>query len=963
MFDVGALIFKIQTAGAQMFQRDMAQADQAVKKVEGSSKSASTALAGQGKATDDLGGRSRKAAEDQKKQAQATEAQIQTAKGLSLALIAGGLAVTAMVGLSVAKFAEFDQGMSNVRAATMATAEEQRALGDAALEAGADTAYSATEAAAAQEELAKAGQSVSQIVNGSLNGALSLAAAGQLAVARSAEIMATTLTQFRLPAEQAARVADILAAGAGKAQGSVDDLSLALSYVGPLAGSVGLSIEETAGTIAYFATQGVIGEKAGTALRGVLASLQAPSAAANTELERYGITVFDAQGNMLSLSGIAEQLRSRLGGLSEQERLAALGRIFGNESLNAATLLYEGGAKAVDEWTAAVDDTGYAAEQAAIRQDNLAGDIEKLGGALDTALIKTGSSANDVLRDMVQAITLLVDWYGELPEGVQTTTLVVGVFTGALLLASGATVGLRAKLIELGAQFKTAEISMTRTAAIGGAVGLALAGVITVVGLLAQRQAEARQRAEAYADALEQGEGAARSFVAEQLTAEESWLWVSRGSAADAAEKFGISLDTLADAAQGNKDALAELSDVMKAGQGDMEAAQRLADEHGLSLFEVSSASTRALAGIEALQQAEKDGARITEQKNEITSEGVEETESAADAYLEAASGAEELSSQLSELIDEINEANGVGQDAITSNARYQEALAGISGEVQRQRDEFQQTNGTLDGFSLSLDEATVAGSANAAMLADVASNAQDAALKQFELDQRTMSAKDASDKYYGTLAAQRQAFEESARAAGFNADEVQKLADKVFGLPDERAVAITAETAQAQDSVEAFMRRNKDRRFNVYLDVINTGGGGGRGALQQADGGVVKYFAGGGVEHHVAQIARAGDWRVWAEPETGGESYIPHAPSKRARSEAIMAETAAILGGVYIPAGAARFADGSPAASSPAPAIYVQSPFSPEYFLAEMAGAADSRIRAHDAAQARVARGRHSTI
>ncbi|MBR7560277.1 phage tail tape measure protein, partial [Mycobacterium tuberculosis] len=80
--------------------------------------------------------------------------------------------------------------------------------GEAALDAGADTAYSASEAAAAQEELAKAGQSVSQIIGGSLNGALALAAAGQLQVARSAEIMATTLTQFRIPAEQAAHVSD-----------------------------------------------------------------------------------------------------------------------------------------------------------------------------------------------------------------------------------------------------------------------------------------------------------------------------------------------------------------------------------------------------------------------------------------------------------------------------------------------------------------------------------------------------------------------------------------------------------------------------------------------------------------------------------------------------------------------------------------------------------------------------------
>jgi hypothetical protein len=74
----------------------------------------------------------------------------------------------------------------------------------------------------------------------------------------------------------------------------------------------------------------------------------------------------------------------------------------------------------------------------------------------------------------------------------------------------------------------------------------------------------------------------------------------------------------------------------------------------------------------------------------------------------------------------------------------------------------------------------------------------------------------------------------------------------------------------------------------------------------------VIESYANGGVrEQHVAQMARAGAWRVWAEPETGGESYIPHAASKRGRSEQILAETASLFGGTYIPAGAQQFADG----------------------------------------------------
>src|SRR5690606_23273330 len=151
---------------------------------------------------------------------------------------------------------------------------------------------------------------------------------------------------------------------------------------------------------AYFASQGILGEKAGTSLRGVLAALQAPSTVATKVMDEYGLSIYDAGGNMLSASQIAGQLQKAFGGLTQEERHAALGRIFGNASLVAANLLCEGGADKVAEWTDAVNDSGYAARQASMRQDNLAGDIEKLGGAFDTALIKTGSNANEVLRTM-----------------------------------------------------------------------------------------------------------------------------------------------------------------------------------------------------------------------------------------------------------------------------------------------------------------------------------------------------------------------------------------------------------------------------------------------------------------------------------------------------------------------------------------------------------------------------------
>lgn len=143
-----------------------------------------------------------------------------------------GLAAAAGVAVAVKAFADFDEAMSGIQAATHESASNMETLRAAAMKAGADTAFSATEAASAVENLAKAGISTKDILAGGLDGALSLAAAGGQSVADAAESAATALTQFKLEGSDTAHVADLLAAGAGKAQGDVSDLSMALNQSG-----------------------------------------------------------------------------------------------------------------------------------------------------------------------------------------------------------------------------------------------------------------------------------------------------------------------------------------------------------------------------------------------------------------------------------------------------------------------------------------------------------------------------------------------------------------------------------------------------------------------------------------------------------------------------------------------------------------------------------------------------------
>lgn len=483
---------------------------------------------------------------------------------LGKASLAFGIAAAAGVVLAIAKYAEFDQAMSNVQAVTQGTVESQEALTQAALDAGASTVFSATESANAIEELAKAGIGTADILGGALTGALDLASAGQLGVARAAEISATALQQFKLEGSDASHVADVLAAGAGKAMGSVEDLANGLKFVGPVAASMGVSLEETTGILAMFAQQGIIGEQAGTSLRGVLSSLTSPSSLARKEIEKLGIELYDSSGMFLGMENAAGQLSEAYGGMDDASRNASMGIIFGRETITAATALYQNGAEGVAEWTSAVDDSGYAAQVARDRLDNLAGDVEALGGAFDTALIQTGAAGNDVLRAMTQTLTNVIDLYNGAAEPVKVVALGLGVVAAAAGLAGGAfflgapkVAAFNAALATMGPNAQKAGAALTASA---GPVGILLAAAGVALAIYAGEQANAKARTDAFTDTLDKQNGAltdsTEELVRANLATEKSFLWMNRGSALDAAEMLGISLEDVTEAALGNEAAL-----------------------------------------------------------------------------------------------------------------------------------------------------------------------------------------------------------------------------------------------------------------------------------------------------------------------------------------------------------------------------------------------------------------------
>ena len=190
----------------------------------------------------------------------------QSMNTLGDSLLKVGAVAAVGFGVAAKASADFEQAMSYVKATGQDAAANFDALREAAVQMGAETAFSSSEAASGIENLLKAGVSATDVLGGGLKGSLDLAAAGSMAVGEASEIAATALTQFNLSGRDVPHVADLLAAGAGKAQGEVSDLGAALKQSGLVASQFGLSIEETVGGLSAFASAGLLGSDAGTSL-------------------------------------------------------------------------------------------------------------------------------------------------------------------------------------------------------------------------------------------------------------------------------------------------------------------------------------------------------------------------------------------------------------------------------------------------------------------------------------------------------------------------------------------------------------------------------------------------------------------------------------------------------------------------------------------------------------------------
>lgn len=332
-----------------------------------------------------------------------------------VAMAAG--AVLGSFGACAGVAAAFEDRMAAVGAVSRASSEDMVLLEQAARDLGATTRFSASEVADAEKYLAMAGFTARENV-AALPGVLNLAAASATDLGRASDISSDILSAFGLQAAEMGRVADVLALTCSTANTNVELLGETMKYVGPVAKTAGMSLEEAAAMAGLLGNVGIKGSQAGTSLKAMLNKLAAPAGDAQKVLKKLGVTVQDSAGNLRSPIAVLGEMSKKLEGMGTAQQIAALKTIVGEEAIAGfAELIQQQGVGAISKYVEQLQNADGAAEEMARRMgDTFAGSVRNLGSAWESLQITIGKLFLPVLRKVVDAVTAVVGVFDRLAQ-------------------------------------------------------------------------------------------------------------------------------------------------------------------------------------------------------------------------------------------------------------------------------------------------------------------------------------------------------------------------------------------------------------------------------------------------------------------------------------------------------------------------------------------------------------------
>lgn len=620
-------------------------------------------------------------------------------------------------------------------------------------------------------------------------------------------------------------------------------------------------------------------------------------------------SVVDGLGRVSAAGGSADSELTKLGITGTREKDTMLRLAAATKSAGASTdLLRDSLVTSQNAWhenTALVDEATkrYETAQSKIRVG--------INTIIDAA-ISFGSVAIPAVASLATSVAMVAAQFAALPGPVRTAAVTIAAVAAAALLLGGGMMkavgyvkNLKSAVDTLRAAMAAANISMKTASLASAGIGLALTVAGAAFSSFMSQQQRAADIADNYAQALEASNGAINENV--RATAAKT---LADDGALEAAEKLGLSMSDVTDAALGNAEAMERVQKAIDQYKGDksfdaQSRTDRLTAEGEAAKKLAESLQTNKKAFAEAAAEARRNQEAVTGSASAQDSAGT--STDAATAKFEAQK--KEMTGLLEVLQQYGNEMLKLSGDQIALEAAIDGATESIS------------KNGRT------LDINTAAGRANQTAINSIASAGQSLI--------KTLVEQGASTQQV-TAAQQRasQSFVAAAVSAGMSRDQAQKLASAYFAIPKKVKTDVTDQgsanaswarvnklrreidklPAKQRSEIEAILNKKGAAAAEAALNKITRDrtvtinlGGKKMGPIHQgtkgkAFGGIMDYYAGGGIRDeknkHIAEIAPAGAWRVWAEPETDGEAYIPFALDRRPRSRAIATETVRRLGG-----------------------------------------------------------------
>lgn len=356
------------------------------------------------------------------------------------ALTAGITAPVMALGASVVKTQmTFEHSMSKVRALSGATGKDFELLENTAKKMGAETIYSASEAADALGYMALAGWDAQQSADG-LPGVLNLAAASGMDLAQASDLVTDYLSAFGLEADQASRMADVLSYAQANSNTTTEMLGEAFKNCAVNAHNAGMSLEETTAILSKFADKGLKGSEGGTALNAIIRDMTQKMKNGAIQIGNTSVKVQDANGNFRKMTDIIRDVDKATEGMGSAQKTAALMTTFTADSIKGMGILCNTGADSIDKFTEKLEKSkGTAKSISDMMNSDLSGALKQLGSAWEAVQLDIGNTTGP-LSLIVGLLTKLLQAFLKLPDPIKqviTTLALLVAAVGPILLIIG----------------------------------------------------------------------------------------------------------------------------------------------------------------------------------------------------------------------------------------------------------------------------------------------------------------------------------------------------------------------------------------------------------------------------------------------------------------------------------------------------------------------------------------------